>query len=456
MGGDFSTYSFADLLSHIVDNRGKTCPVEEDGLPLIATNCVKNSTLYPVFDKVRYVNQETYDTWFRGHPKPDDMIFVCKGAPGNVCWTPDPVDFCIAQDMVAIRANRDIVEPKFLFALLRSPLSQARILNMHVGTLIPHFKKGDFKNLHFDIPNDRGDQKVIGNIYYVMCEKIELTRQMNATLEAMAQALFKSWFVDFDPVIDKALAAGNPIPEPLQARAEIRKALGYKRKPLPEDIQQHFPSSFIFSEEIGWIPEGWEEEPVSRFADLNPEGWTPKSHPDEVRYVDLASAKNGRINEITTCLFADAPSRARRVLRKDDSIVGTVRPGNRSFAFIHEDGLTGSTGFAVLRPTVAYYRSFVYLTLTRDAAIEMYSHLADGAAYPAIRPDVIGNQVVMVPDSKLFIGFDAIVYPWLSQIGKMESMNKSLIQLRDTLLPKLLSGELRVPEIMNTIEEISS
>jgi len=232
--------------------------VDETGLPLIATNCVKNETLYPVFQKVRYVSQHTYDTWFRGHPEPADMIFVCKGSPGNVCWTPDPVNFCIAQDMVAIRADDEIVDPKFLFALLRSPKTQQRILNMHVGTLIPHFKKGDFKNLFFDIPNDRGVQKAIGNIYFMLSNKIELNRRMNETLEAMVQALFRSWFVDFDPVIDKALDAGNPIPELLQKRAEARQALGNQRKPLPASIAQHFPDRFVFNEDLGWIPRDWE------------------------------------------------------------------------------------------------------------------------------------------------------------------------------------------------------
>ncbi|MCL5975390.1 MAG: hypothetical protein M1270_06150 [Gammaproteobacteria bacterium] len=75
---------------------------------------------------------------------------------------------------------------------------------------------------------------------------------MNSTLEAMAQALFKSWFVDFDPVIDKALAAGNPIPKPLQARAEIRKTLGDQRKPIPDD-QQLLPNHFVHTDEMGWV-----------------------------------------------------------------------------------------------------------------------------------------------------------------------------------------------------------
>ena len=102
------------------------------------------------------------------------------------------------------------------------------------------------------------EQKAIAHILGTLDDKIELNRQMNATLEAMAQALFKSWFVDFDPVIDNALAAGNSIPEPLQAKAEVRAALGDQRKPLPEAIQKQFPSRFVFSEEMGWIPEGWE------------------------------------------------------------------------------------------------------------------------------------------------------------------------------------------------------
>jgi len=86
---------------------------------------------------------------------------------------------------------------------------------MHVGTLIPHFKKGDFGNLYFEISTDRNIQKNIGEVYHKLSLKIELNRQMNQTLEAMAKALFKSWFVDFDPMLDNALKAGSEIPDSL-------------------------------------------------------------------------------------------------------------------------------------------------------------------------------------------------------------------------------------------------
>jgi type I restriction enzyme S subunit len=132
-----------NLLSFIVDNRGKSVPTADAGIPLIATNCIKNDELYPVFEKVRYLTKETYDSWFRAHPKPGDIIFVNKGTPGRVCLVPDPVNFCIAQDMMAFRVNEEKIYNRYLFAVLRSPQFQAQISNFHVGTMIPHFKKGD-------------------------------------------------------------------------------------------------------------------------------------------------------------------------------------------------------------------------------------------------------------------------------------------------------------------------
>ena len=112
----FEEIPFSELLSNVVDNRGKTCPTADAGIPLIATNCIRNELLYPTYDKVRFVSQHTYSTWFRGHPKPGDILFVNKATPGRVCLVPDPVDFCIAQDMVAVRADPRKIYPKFLFA----------------------------------------------------------------------------------------------------------------------------------------------------------------------------------------------------------------------------------------------------------------------------------------------------------------------------------------------------
>jgi len=158
------------------------------------------------------------------------------------------------------------------------------------GSPIPSTTRAAVYVCEVDVPPIE-EQRAIGRILGALDDKIKLNRRMNETLEAMARALFKSWCVDFDPV--RTLA----------------------------DV-----------------------------ADLNAESWSAKNYPAEVRYVDLSNTQWGVIQTIDVYSNTNAPSRAQRVLRAGDTIVGTVRPGNGSFAMIGEEGLTGSTGFAVLRP----------------------------------------------------------------------------------------------------------
>ena len=193
----FDKIKLSDTTKFIVDNRGKTAPTEETGIALIATNCISNSSLYPTYNNVRYVSQETYDTWFRAHPEPGDIIVTNKGSQnGAICLVPDPVDFVIAQDMMALRANEELIDPLYLFAALRSPMAQWQIKSLDVSGVIPHFKKSDFDKLSLPYP-DMPIQKAIGKIYFDFCAKIELNRRINKTLESLARAIFKSWFVDF-------------------------------------------------------------------------------------------------------------------------------------------------------------------------------------------------------------------------------------------------------------------
>lgn len=172
-----------EILDGIVDNRGKSVPTTGSGHILIATNCVKNERLYPVYEKVRYLSDYTYKTWFRGHPIPGDILFVCKGTPGKVCMVPEPVEFCIAQDMVALRTNDDIVYNRYLLAILRSREIQLQITNTSVGDVIPHFKKSFFDQILIPIP-PMNIQKFIGDFYYYLSYKQELNNKINDNLAA--------------------------------------------------------------------------------------------------------------------------------------------------------------------------------------------------------------------------------------------------------------------------------
>lgn len=333
-----------------------------------------------------------------------------------------------------LKANKDN-DTKYLCYALQI----ADVKSYLSGSTRPKLTQEDMKKIPIFAPS-LSEQRSIAHILGSLDDKIELNRKMNKTLEAMAQALFKSWFVDFDPVIDNALAEGKSIPEELKARAEIRKSLGDARKPLPEEVRALFPSEFVKTEEMGWIPKGWFFEQISKLAVLNPEAWSSKNSPQFIDYIDLANVKNGSINQVVGYKFSDAPSRARRILRTGDTIIGTVRPSNRSFAYIHHEDLTSSTGFAVMRPKEISYRAFIYICLTQNEVIEKFSHLADGAAYPAIRPEVVAGYKCIFPTKDILSIFNKFAYPWIRAFSENNIQNESLSKIRDTLIPILISG----------------
>jgi type I restriction enzyme S subunit len=162
-----------------------------DGFPLIATNCVKAGKREPVFENVRYIDDKTYRSWFRAHPSPGDILFVCKGSPGRVAVVPDPVPFCIAQDMVALRAETSVVDSRYLYYRLVSADVQASIANMHVGTMIPHFKKGDFDKLRFTVHNSLDEQRAIAEVLWALDDKIAANDRVTQTSMLLAGAKFQ-------------------------------------------------------------------------------------------------------------------------------------------------------------------------------------------------------------------------------------------------------------------------
>ncbi|MEZ8448515.1 restriction endonuclease subunit S [Vibrio splendidus] len=432
---NFNTYSFKELLIDIVDNRGKTCPVEESGMPLIATNCIKENTLYPVFEKVRYVSDDTYKTWFRGHPKSGDMIFVCKGSPGRVNWVPDPVSFCIAQDMVSIRADETKVYPKYLFALLRSKVTQQKILNMHVGSLIPHFKKGDFGNLYFDIPDDMDYQKKVGDAYFDFCLKIEANSQLNQTLEEMAQAIFKSWFVDFDPV--KAKMNGEQ-PEGMDAATASL-----------------FPEKLVESE-LGLIPEGWEVKglPNGTLFREGPGILAKDFHDKGVPLIRLAGLKNG-VSLLDGCNYLDPEKVDKKwkhfLLQEGDILLSSSASlGRVAEVTKQSENSIAYTGIIAFRPiddvTTRKYLKYFIQSPSFQRQIEAFGV---GSVLKHFGPTHLKKMWILLPPVSIQDKFEQLVLALDGKIQTGLEQNQSLSNLRDTLLPKLLSGEIELDKVLD-------
>jgi type I restriction enzyme S subunit len=435
---EFEYVSLSNLVEEIIDNRGRTCPTSEQGIPLIATNCVKEDRIYPTHEKVRYVSDETYAEWFRGHPIPGDILFVNKGSPGRVCLVPDPIDFCIAQDMVALRANKRLVYPQYLFAALRSPQVKASIDNMNVGTMIPHFKKGDFDKLLIPVP-DRSEQESIGNIYYSFSLAIENKRKTNETLEAIAKALFKSWFVDFDPV--RAKAEGRPTG-------------------LPAEISDLFPDSFEDSE-LGEIPSGWSISCVNDLCEWVSSGGTPsRSRKDFWENGSIPWFKTGELNDAP---LLDSAEKINELALGNSSCkyweAGTIlfaiyaSPTVGRLGVLTESG-TSNQAAAGLKAKGVIGTPFLRRTLlfSRDEL----QNIAVGAAQQNINVQILKDHKVVAPGISLATVYSKTISPLDEQQICLAKSTRELCLLRDALLPKLISGELRIPDAEKMLENFLS
>lgn len=267
------TRELGECLSKIIDHRGKT-PKKlgsdwvQVGLPTLSAKNV-NSGRVVAEDSIRFVTPEVYKKWMNtGDVERGDCLLVSEGATlGECMYWDNEYPIVLGQRLFCLRANSKILYPRYLYQYMTSAAFQAEVIGRTTGTSVLGLRQSDVLKLKIKLPS-LVTQKFIGDTLYFLDKKIELNRQMNATLEAIAQALFKSWFVDFDPVIDNALAAGNPIPQPLQARAEARKALGDQRQPLPDVIQKQFPSAFDYNDELGWIPERWRDLQLSDLINI--------------------------------------------------------------------------------------------------------------------------------------------------------------------------------------------
>jgi type I restriction enzyme, S subunit len=349
---------------------------------------------------------------------------VREGETGWLCGT----------GCLRVRSGIGVVDSTYVSYYLGHPAVRGWVVRHAIGATMPNLNTAILSALPFVRPPTR-EQRGIAAVLSSLDDKIELNRRMNETLEAMAQALFKSWFVDFDPV---------------RAKAEGRKPAG-----MDAETAALFPDSFEDSV-LGEIPQGWAAAPIADCVEMN--GWNLGSRDvlESIDYIEISEVSCGDIETIAHYQRGEEPSRARRRLRHGDTVLSTVRPDRRAyFLALHPpDQLVASTGFAVLTPRTAPW-SFVHAAMTQSEVFDYLGRHADGGAYPAVSAELIGAWLVAMPSaSGILDAFDKICAALYGRAECNRCEARTLAAIRDALLPKLLSGEIRVQEALEAFNVI--
>ncbi|HAX8154138.1 TPA: restriction endonuclease subunit S [Escherichia coli] len=441
MGFDFQLLENAGI--QLIDgDRGKNYPKHNDFMEngyclfLSAKNVTKSGFQ---FQETLFIN-ETKDRELRaGKLKYGDIVLTTRGTVGNVAYYDNNNPYKhirINSGMIIIRADNKLWNPKFLYFILKSERLKEQIINLISGSAVPQLPARDIRKFILPVIN-RSLQNKITNIISDINDKVNLNIEINQTLEKMSQTLFKSWFVDFDPVIDNALDAGNPIPEALQARAELRQKVRNSTdfKPLPAEIRSLFPSEFEETE-LGWVPGGWKTNRLENILELAYGKALKKTERIEGDYPVYGSGGvDGSHNEF----LVKGPG----IIVGRKGTVGSLYWENKDFYPI-------DTVFYV-KPKK--YFSLVYCyQLLKTLGLE---NMNTDAAVPGLNRNNAYRLDVITPTQTIIAQYTNIVQTFRYKMDSNNNEIDNLTNLRDTLLPKLISGELSLDDIpdLNTDTE---
>lgn len=348
---------------------------------------------------------------------------------GAVVRVPNGVHGRLTQDTVKlVMPNIPDDWKAYLYWLLRTPEYRAYCKANSMGTTNLSLSREDF--LSYPVPQLSGERQHVITVLDSIESRINHNRALAANLEAIAKRLFKSWFVDFDPV-----------------RAQ---AVGEKPAGLADDLVALFPDRFVESE-FGDAPDGWKIGKISDFSTNVRVGCTPSQFSSEDFYVGLEHFDRHCLTLWNGGSGDDATSNKSR-FSKGDLLFGKLRPYFHKVAIAPMDGIC-STDILVIRCADSAYREFMYFSLFQDDVIQFVSDASSGTRMPRTNWETLAGYDCVVPPQPVACAFGEIVTPMIETMMQCVSENDALTKIRDLLLPRLTSGKLRVGDAEILIEE---
>ena len=394
----------ADMLSGFAFKSAEFLDHSEEGVFLVRGDNVQQGFIR-WGEKAKKWRSDAYDDLSRYHLQKDDVILAMDrpivGGGLKLAWIKDQdLPSLLVQRVTRIRGINDKARTNFLRYVLSTPDFLAHIDRITTGANIPHISGKDIASFTFQLP-DLDVQDRIVDFIAAYDDLIENNQRRIALLEESARLLYREWFVN------------------------LRCPGGQKK--------------------FGSIPAGWEVKPMTEMAVVNRASLSSKDKPEAIQYIDIASVETGVVTSTTKMQYADAPGRARRLVQHGDVIWSCVRPNRRSYAMIWnpDDDVVVSTGFAVLTAKTVPF-TYLYLACTSDEFVAYLTNRATGAAYPAVSGKDFEEAQVLCPDQDVLRDFHERCLPLFELRNELIRENGLLSDARNSLLPKLMSGEIQV------------
>lgn len=401
------------------------------------------------FDGLVYIDEEAANKLKNVELEPRDILLNITGdSVARVCLVDERVlPARVNQHVAIIRPNPLDFDARFLRYYLASPYAQALLLNLSsAGATRNAITKSMIEN--FEAPKPPIDvQSKIADQLEALELKILSNQEINKTLEQMAQVLFKSWFVDFDPVIDNALSAGNDIPDALQHKAELRLQAQQLPdfRPLPDDIRALFPNEFEQTPEPkigvnGCIPKGWRAGKLfslAKFTSSSTDG-VYLTVDNYISTENMLSNKGGVTKASSVPDIKKVPA-----YKPGDILISNIRPYFQKIWFSNASG-GRSNDVLGIEAIVKECKEFLFNLLYQDAFFYFMMTTSKGSKMPRGDKKAIMDWAVVIPPNELQKFFSDFVKDYYRVIPVRNKEIEELEKIREVMLPKLVSGELNI------------
>ena len=421
MTSEVPTLRLKDCLSLLKDGTHNPPERSEKGIKFIA-GATDIKYLHVNFSKCTFVSQENYKIMHKKwEPRVNDVLLTIVGTVGNTAIVREQdLPFTMQRSIATLRPNEKI-DFRYLFYWLNSHDAKWAISSRITATGQPGIYLGELGKIPIPIPRLEV-QKKISEKLYILDQAISINRKIEESLQMIIASIFRSWFIDFDPV---------------KAKSEGKLPYG-----MDEETMAMFPDSFEDTD-FGPIPKGWKigmmEDVLSRKQDKI----TPGEHLSQRQYVPIDNIDSKSLTLKNWLPYEEAAS-SLILFSKNDLLFGAMRPYFHKVTIAPFDGITRSTCF-VFKPKVPEAREFSLFLLNLDATIRYSTDSSLGSTMPyAIWKNGLARHKIVLPPTELMIAFSELISPFIEKIRDGGLSTRSLSSSRDSLLPRLMSGELKI------------